>query len=590
LSIYELQAIPTFDIQIIRKILPFITLDNQPLEHRPLIQRIIEEENNFLLMRVKRTLEKSSGFKANEDSLAPFPGDRNKIYTRYRVSRFNDFSIGFTMEKDAGEEFDFDGSKKRYGPDYLSYHLMLENLGKFKSMLIGDYQIQLGQGLLLGAGFNPGKGAETITTVRRSSNGIRPYTSVLESGYFRGAAATYSLGQIDLTGFYSNFLQDGNIEIDSISGDEFVSSIQVSGNHRTPSELDNKDRVREEVIGTNLTYRSVRNDFQVGMTFINTKYDMPIFKKPNTYNQFEFDGARNNNVGAFGSYLWQNLNFFGEVAMSESGGLGMVGGMIASLSNQLAISIVLRNYHRDFHAFYGNAFGETTRNINERGIYWGAKITPSRKVILTAYYDKFSFPWLKIGVGVPSQGFEYLARLTILPAKNVLVYGQFRQEGKDRDIDSGSNLQLIEQGVKDNYLINLDYKPTSWVDLKSKVQWSRFNFLDLASHGFAIIQDLNFIIGKIKISTRFALFDTDNFDNRQFAYEKDVLYALSIPAYNGVGIRNYFLFQYKVNRKITFWLKVARTTRNDVESIGTGLTEINEDHKTDITFQTRYKF
>jgi len=548
-------------------------------------------------MRVKRTMEKSAGFQTNEaaapdDSRTPFPGDRNKVYTRYRVSRFNDFSLGFTVEKDAGEELNFDRSVKKYGPDFLSYHFLLENQGKWKSIAVGDYQVQFGQGLLLGAGFNAGKGAETITTVRRSSTGIRPYTSVLETGYFRGAAATYTLGQVDLTGFYSNSLQDANIEIDSLSIDfnEFASSIQVSGLHRTQSELENKDGMREEVIGTNLTYRSVNNDFQAGMTFVNTNYDVPVFKKPNNYNQFEFGGSHNYNVGVFSNLLWENLNFFGEAAISKSGGLGMVGGMIASLSNQLAISMVLRNYHRDFHAFYGNAFGETTRNINERGIYWGAKLTPSKKVIITAYYDKFSFPWLKIGIGAPSNGFEYLARLTFLPTKNILVYGQFRREGKERDAGLESNLQLIAPGVKDNYLINLDYKPTSWINLKSKVQWSRFNFQGFTSNGFAIIQDLNFHIGKIKISTRFALFDTDNFDNRQFAYEKDVLYALSIPAYTGVGIRNYLLIQYKASRKLSFWAKAARTTRNDVDGIGTGLTKINGDHKTDITIQARYKF
>ena len=596
LSIYELQAIAGFDVVTIHKLLPFVITEERRFDTRSLLKRIAQEDNKVLIFRSERTLEEAQGFKkevSDTDGVSPprFDGDRNKLYARFRTSKSKDFSIGLTMEKDAGERFNFDNGVKRYGPDFLSYHLYFENQGRWKTVVLGDYNIQLGQGLILGAGFNPGKGSETITTIRRPNTGIRPYTSVLESGFFRGGAATYSLGNIDLTGFYSNHFLDAGIQSDSTLTDldEFISSIQQSGLHRTNTELNSKDQVREEVIGSNLTYNSRNRNFTLGFSFVNSEYNIPLLRRPNDYNQFEFQGGHNYTGSLFSNFLWQNLNLFGETAISKSGGIGAIGGLIASLSDEISVSLVLRNYQRNFHSFYGNAFGESSRNINEKGIYWGLKISPWRQITFTAYYDYFRFPYLRYRSEAPSDGHEYLARLTFRPRKDFRIYAQYRQESKERNTDLIANLQLLARGIKRNYLINLDYEPNDVISLKSRVQWSDFTIQDELTHGFALIQDFNFTINKLKIGTRFVLFDSDDFDNRQFAYEKDVLYAFSIPAYSGVGIRNYLLLQYALGKKTTIWFRIARTRRNDTNEIGSAPNKIDANHKTDLKFQIRYK-
>ena len=597
ISIYELQAVPGFDAQTIRRIIPFVTVDDKVSDTRSLLQRILEAENKFLITRFQRTFEIQRGFtepdtSTNGDLSSRFQGDRNSLYSRFRVSRSKDFSIGLTLEKDAGESFRFSRNSKVYGFDFSSFHFLLENKKRWKSVVLGDYQLQFGQGLLLGAGFNPGKGSETIVTVRRSDLGIRPYSSILESGFFRGAASTYNLGRFDITAFYSDQRQDANIRNDSTftDFDEFISSIQSSGFHRTSAERESQNRIREQVVGSNITYRTRRENFRVGLTAVHSEFSLPIFRRPNAYNQFEFQGDQNNNYGIHASYRWQNLNFFGETAISRSGGMGSIAGLIASLSRDISFSLLLRNYQRDFHSFYGNAFGESSRNINESGVYWGIKYRPIRTLSFTAYYDRFRFPWLRFRAEAPSQGYEYLMRLRYHPTRNFSLYAQFREESKDQNSATEQNLQLLSTAVKRNYLINLDYQPNEIISLKSRVQWSDLRFESKKTNGFAIIQDFNFSFGKFRLGTRFALFDTDDFENRQFAYEKDVLYAFSIPAYNGVGIRNYLLIRYNLSEKITFWGKLSRTFRSDVTSIGSGLSEIEANHRTDLRLQARYKF
>ena len=193
LSLYELQAVPGWDLPTIERLLPFVQVRDSGLhgDNRSLAERLLNSGTRFALLRWERIPEVQAGFKARNDSLLPaFLGSPDKLYFRMRMSKARSFSFGLTAEKDAGEQLGFRPQQKQYGADFYSFHAMLWNLGPFKRLAIGDYQLQYGQGLVLGAGFYLGKGTETITTVARPSLGLRPYTSVVENGFFRGAAAT----------------------------------------------------------------------------------------------------------------------------------------------------------------------------------------------------------------------------------------------------------------------------------------------------------------------------------------------------------------------------------------------------------------
>ncbi len=586
LSIFELQAIPEFDLTTIRNLLPFVIVAEKSSDNRPIWKRITTEPNNYLLLRYSSVLQEQRGY--TSEATNPYLGDQSKWYGRFRVSHIRDFSLGFTFEKDAGEAFDF--SNKQNGFDFYSYHFYLQDKGKLKTLALGDYQLQFGQGLIFGAGFSPGKGAETIASVKRSSVGVRPYSSVLESGFFRGAAVTVSEKSLALTTFYSNVAQDGNINTDSTFSDfdEFISSIQETGFHRTQSELTNKNLINEQNIGANLTYS--RRNFEFGINGLLTNYSTPIFKKPNNYNQYEFQGRENYLLGISANYNWQNFVFFGEAARSKSGGIGAVAGFASSLSPIIDFSMVLRNYDRDFHSFYGNSFGESSRNINEKGVYWGIKIKPSRKYFLTAYFDRFSFPWLKYRTEAPSKGHEYLARLSYVPKRGTLIYAQIRQEVSEITSSEGGNLNRLEAVTKNNYIINMDYTVVRGLQLKSRIQWSEFDQNSGNTSGVALVQDVNMDYRKFRLSTRLALFDTDDFENRQYTYERDVLYSFSIPGYSGRGIRTYFLLQYKPTRKLMIQARYSKFEYTDRSSIGLGNESINGTAKSEIKVQTRIKF
>ena len=262
ISIYELQVIPGFDLGTIDKLTPFITIREEGESVRSLLDRVAQERNNYFLIRYERTVEKKRGYRSDATNSTKYIGSPDRLYSRFRVARSNDFSFGFTLEKDAGESFAF--SSKQLGFDYTSIHAQLQNKGAFKNLIVGDYQAQFGQGLVLGGGFGVGKGAEPITTVRRSNIGFLPYTSLTESGFFRGLSLTISPKQnIDVSGFISRTGRDGNSIADSIG--VALSSLSITGLHRTQSELENKKSANETNYGVIFSYK--KRPLQIGAIF-----------------------------------------------------------------------------------------------------------------------------------------------------------------------------------------------------------------------------------------------------------------------------------------------------------------------------------
>jgi hypothetical protein len=610
LSIYELQAIEGFDLETIYKILPFVTVGESTFaaDNRSLLQRILSEENNYLLVRHARILEEQLGFRrlTSGDTLRSglpqtrYTGSPDKIYVRFRSSHLRDFSIGFTAEKDAGEPIAWNPSRRQFGMDFWSAHAAVYNRGRFKAIMLGDYLIQAGQGMLLAAGFTIGKGAETVATIRRSNTGIRPYTSVIENGFFRGAAATINFGKVDVTPFISFARRSANVNFtaaDTISdvdiiGDAFINSIIPTGFHRTVREINGKNAISEITSGVTATYRSSDGNLEAGGTAMMTNFSLPIRPVDRIYNRFEFNGSRNHNIGGFFSYNYRNFNFFGEAARSASGGVGAIGGFVSSLSAKVDMSMLYRRYDRNFHSFYGQSFSEGTRPINEHGTYWGIKIKPTLRWTIAAYYDMFRFPWLRFLVDAPSSGNEWLVRLTHQPNKKVTLYAQFRQETKGRNLrDNTSVMDMVVPSVRRNFQLNADFKAEQIITTRSRIQWSSFQQEGgNMTQGIAIAQDIVLDFKWVKISSRFALFDTDDFENRQYIFEKDVLYAFSIPAYNGRGFRNYYMAQFNIGRKTDVWLRYAFTELRNQNTFGSGLDRIEGNRRSELKVQLRRIF
>lgn len=581
LSVYELQVLPGFDLATIYRLIPFVWVGASPYKG-PLWARIREEKNNYFLVRLERTLEQKGGF-IDPDSAQRYLGSPNKWYARFRTSRANDFSLGFTLEKDAGEAFRW--ARRQAGFDFYSAHVQLNNLGKVKNLIIGDYHAQFGQGLVLGGGFGVGKGAETITTLRKSTLGFLPYTSVNEFGFLRGVALSIELSRhLRANLLVSHVARDGSLTQDSTEAS--LSSLLLSGFHRTPREIFNRKQVGETNLATAFEFRG--NALQAGLLIHQTQFSTPLRPNPSLYNHFFYSGHQNSNASFFFNYNLSNFTFFGEAAQTFRHGKAAILGLLGSISNELDMSLVVRTYARNFYSFYGNALSENSSAQNESGVYWGWKYVPSKKVTASGYVDLFRFPWLRYRSYAPSDGSEWLVKLHYRPSKATSAYLQLREETKARNVDSEQVTYRVQPGTKRNLWLNVDYTAGPF-DFKSRLQHSWYQHAGITTTGFALIQDISFSYRKILLTTRYTLFDTDNFENRQYIFERDVWLAYSIPGYQGTGIRTYIVAQFQLSQKIDLWLRWARTAYQNQTSIGSGGEQIDGNSKNDLKLQARIR-
>jgi hypothetical protein len=133
LSVYELQSIEGFDVDIINLLLPYINLGMETEKSSFRFKDIFLYGTNNVFMRYQRIIEKQKGFKKVPDSLyelspnSYYLGSPDKLYLKYRFNYNNKVMWGITAEKDAGEQF-FKGIK-RYGYDVYSGFIIVHKRG-----------------------------------------------------------------------------------------------------------------------------------------------------------------------------------------------------------------------------------------------------------------------------------------------------------------------------------------------------------------------------------------------------------------------------------------------------------------------------
>ncbi|PAC33153.1 helix-hairpin-helix domain-containing protein [Flectobacillus sp. BAB-3569] len=588
-SIYELQSIPELSLEVLKKLAPLITCSQEINS----IGRDLRLAKSWLLLRISQTLEEKKGFSPpTKTSIVRYADSPVKSLLRYKYANPKNLSIGFTIEKDEGEN---------NWTDFTSFHVQIQNKGILRNLIVGDYQLQMGQGLATGGGFSLGKSAETILFTRKPTLGGRPYTSTLESGFFRGVLTNFQWRKWQGLGFISRVSRDANqLEPDSL-GVVNVSSLQTSGFHRTTSEIADKNALLETNLGGGFSYQSEFS--RVGMMLHYTYFDKSLLKANKTYNQYEFAGFQNILLSFYYNYTLSFAQVFGEITRSSSGGYGAILGAIGSLNRRWDMSLLFRKFTPDFHSFYGNAFSENTRNINETGIYWGIKFMPSRRWQWTAYVDYFYFPWYKYLVDKPrTQGFETLLKLSYQPSKLSRISGQLRLEHKEENFswkesyienNKTKTRTITEVTPRYRWTFNSYYsnKLTSNISIQSRISGSAFKFQKQnATYGWAVSQDAKWNKGAWSFAMRIAYFSTQDYDNRQYTYEQDVQYAFSFPAYYGRGWRYYSVLSYDINKNLTFWLRWSRTDYINQETVGSGLDEIPVPHRSDVKAQIRWVF
>ena len=474
-TIYELQLVEELDRQTIQYLLPFVcikAINNEPaFRWKTMLKDAGRYGKNEVLTRLDIPFYKRKGYE--HTYLGPSVYNSVKYTFRYRDQLY----AGGVAEKDAGEPFA--ALHNRYGYDYYSFYLLLQNCGRLKSLAVGNYRLSFGQGLVMSTDYLMGKTIYASSFNNRSA-GIKRHSSTDEYNYFRGVATTVALTKrLSVSAFYSHRNMDGVVT------DGEITSVYKTGLHRSRKEADKKNLLTSQLTGGNVSYQ--QNHIRLGITGVYYVFNRPYEPELTGYSKYNIHGNHFYNLGIDYAYRWRRFSFQGETAIGKQGWASL-NRLQYSPVQDIQFMLIHRFYSYDYWAMYAHSFGEGSTVQNEQGYYVGLETTPFSHWRFFVSFDLFSFPWKKYRINKPSRGTDGLIQATFTPRTNLSMYLKYRYKQKERDL-TGSKVTLTLPIFHHQLRYRLNYSLNDVFSSRTTLDYNHFHSQDrAATKGYQVTQ------------------------------------------------------------------------------------------------------
>ena len=579
-SLGELRMIRSLDYQQIR-LLPFFVF-------------IADEEDNAISNNKLSRHDVKNMLSAT--LRVPFyrrEGDRNgylgypyRHTLRYELTAGKQWRVGLVGAQDAGEPFF--ANDNRWGYDVYSYYVQLKNVGRLENLVVGKYRMSVGTGLVLGQSFQLGKLA-MLQSSGRSVSSLRPHTSRSVADYLHGAAATLTLlrgnehranmPELSLTAFASHRPVDATLNADSAA-----QTIITSGYHRTPTEMAKKDNTRLTTVGAHLKFHC--GAVRLGATTVYTQLDRPLEPQRETlYRRYFAHGQHFVNTSIDYAYTHHRFAINGETAVDAHGHLATVNTASLRATDRFTLMLQQRFYSYRYTTLHGHSFGQGGSRVqNESGVFLGATWTPLRHLQLQGYADYAHHPWAQYQVSQASDDVDLLLQATWRQGHWTLTA---RHQSRLRKKDSDEETALTH---------NDDHRQRLAVTWQNG-PWALKTQVDMTHHvgqhtegGWLLSQQAIYGGSWLTLSAMAAYFDTDSYQSRIYAYERQLQHEISFPTYYGEGIRLALMALTDLTPQLRLSARLGYTDYFDRTAIGTGLQLIPHSHQTDLDLQLRWRF
>jgi len=286
------------------KIFPFLNESHidSIFAHRPYTQkrqvRKILDKDTYKLLRpffIIKPIPRSFDLQITQRNYLPmykvkgikekkFRGNEYDNYSKIRFQYSKSIVGGLLIQKDLGENEIY---------DHYSGFLQWQN--RNIKIILGNYQMQFGHGLITDSPYAAQKSVFALAPLRSTNSGGRHYLSSSEFTSFSGIFTHYSrIKNLSFNMFYANTLRDGNIDYSN----QYVIGINTSGYHRTENEYYKKDLIREITTGGNVIY-NITETIEAGFFSANVNYKPSIIydqitqtEKELRRNYFQFSGKQ----------------------------------------------------------------------------------------------------------------------------------------------------------------------------------------------------------------------------------------------------------------------------------------------------------
>lgn len=501
-------------------------------------------------------------------------------YRLHYRSRHLDF--GWQQARDPGENMD-----GKLGFDFTSFHLAVRKAGLLRSLVVGDYKVTEGQGLVLWNGYSFGDGFGTGNKSLGSGNVLKSSNSGDENRFFRGTGM--SLGnKLRITGFWS-----GRNWSARPAGLDSVHMPDMSGLYRTTTERNRRYDLGFTVIGGRLSWNSTL--LEIGINGYEAIFGKYLLRGNRIYQQDDFEGSRASAFSLDYRWMWHELLLFGETAISRNHAGALLAGLSYDFGSRAQAVFMYRDYGKKYHSIFGNASsGQGGPPHNERGWYMGMHYGIGR-VKTGGFIDFFSFPGPSFYSNQPAGGIDgglYL-RLRLNLKSELEFRGRAGQKIIDvNEVDKAGRLETVQtQSNRDRISVRL------------KIPGGRITAITEAGvirtrqnpgnweYGLKLSQGMRWnLTGWLQFDGSILLFDTDSYDARVYQYEYNLPNSFSVPSFYGKGQRSYVMIRFSPVRYIEWWVRYGVTVYENRFSIGSGPDEIKGNRKSRLEMAVRLRF
>lgn len=593
-SPFELQAVPDFDPSTLELLRPFLRLGKNNTTYRLPWRQSLKKENqkSELLFSWQKDLQTLAGFKKNSRGVIPFEGDPHYLLVRGQHAYSNRLQFGFTLEKDAGEAL-FRASNSRTGFDHTSFYIEAQNVSNtLEQVNLGDFYLNMGQGLVHYGGFNNAKTSQVDRIVKRGRS-FRSFRARSEDVYLRGVAAHIRLTpHVTIAPVVSVRNRDANIiaPVDSSEGKVF-SSIKLGGLHRTSSEIEDEKRIRHDIYGGTVSFHIGR--WQMDLNHLSHSFDGEFRPADRLDNKHDFRGNLLSNTSISYQHTGSKIYSFGEFAVRDYRSPAFIHGMLYSPTPRLDISFVCRYLDERYRSLGAATFSENSNPENEIGAYLGMKYHIGRGLSLSVFSDFFRHPGPRFRVSLPSQGSEHLLRLDAFKKRRYQAFLQLTYKSKETEFRGSENNSPIHLAPERRAAIRAQWNwhcSHAW-ELRTRFEFKKFDSPTNQSTGHLIFQDFLYrpLESRLSMNARLSYFNIDDFASRIYAYENNLIYQFQIPFYYGKGLRAYANLRYRW-KNWTIESRYEHTSYLEDFEIGSGHTRITGRNRSRLKGQLIYRF
>lgn len=544
-SYYELANLFYWDTQLAKDLMLFTHI--QPPDIQP---------TSKLLPSFRFENQSRFRYKNSTDSFNS--GIPISMFFKQSFSISNAFKATLLLDHDAFEPFYV--KRKIYGFDFYSGSFMwTPKKSILKKLIIGDFRLQIGEGLTMWNGFMF-VGNVVNKAQRHSFFDVKEYKSTMESGFFRGVAASIALPhKWNLIAYASTIQKDAQISSDST--DSF-SSFYQTGFHRKEIEIQKKNILRETSTGIACMKYGKRWKLGWGTYFYH--WTQPWKPQNLLYAQHRFKGNLLLNSAINYSYILKNGWLAGEIASSSNGGIASIQQIRLNISHSLQLALITQYYNKKYFTPYGQMQRQAGNGVGE----WSMRLMLSAEIAkgLNADFcvDYLKTDFMTYTIPEPFYKASFLHKWRWMPLKNFEASYQSEYAYTPYSIQLNF-IKSTEYQHRWSHKFQAQFQPLSHVLLRSSIQLLSNIRHARWAHSIALGQFIQIHVPnwKLHVTLQYQYYSVPDFDLRLYQYEKSMSGMFENMMMNGEGHALSSYWKWKASKQIQLEWKIKYIPMKD---------------------------